>query len=633
MAIAVIRFIRTFLISGLVLAGQAFALDDPHSEGRAGFEKNCAICHGVKGSKAPEIDALKAMGPEFLVNSLTQGRMTQQGSVLSPTELMGIVNYLTHEQPPRVNWADPATCENTTVNLKTGPVLGGWGYGAKNQRQTSAADGGINTVNAAKLKLKWGVAFPNTTQMRSQPVLAGDTLFIAIYELNRIYALDANSGCVKWEFATQMPARSHLGYSEVDGRGLLWLGDAAANVYVIDAKTGKAVWQRSLGLFKQSMITAQAVLHDRTLFVPLSLFEITSAENPQYECCKGHGGIVAVDILTGEEQWTYRTEETAKKTHKSSIGVQQWGPSGSPVWNPPAIDAKRGLIYFGTGENLSIPATENSDALIALDMKTGKRKWLFQATANDIFNNGCMGYYYGGKHGPNCPNQQGVDMGPDHDFGGPVMIVTLPNGKDILLAGQKSGVVWALDPDSNGKLVWSTRLSEGTPSGGIHWGMAYDGERLIVPINDPAMSPFNPILKPALHALDPATGDIIWTVPMKPSCEFSWEQAAEEKAAGKPQSCHRYHGISAPPTVVGDVVFVGNLEGMFRAYATATGDLLWERSTNIPILGANGVNGHGGAIDNNGPVISAGRVYIQSGYGMFGQIPGNVLLQYTLDGK
>jgi polyvinyl alcohol dehydrogenase (cytochrome) len=628
-----IRFIQLFVISNLILTGQVFALDDPHSEGKALFETNCAICHAVKGAKAPEIDALKAMEKEFIIRSLSQGRMSQQGSVLSSKQVIKVVDYLTHEQPPRVNWAEAAACEDKRVNLKAGPVLGDWGYGAENQRRTSIEDGGISAATVSKLQLKWGLAFPRATQMRSQPVLVGDTLFLAIYELHRVYALDANTGCVKWEFATTMPARSHLGYGEVDGRGLLWLGDSGANVYVIDAETGKALWQRSLGLFKHSMITAQSVLHDRTLFVPMSLYEIISAGNPSYECCKGHGGIIAVDVLTGEEKWTYHSEKTAVKTHKSSIGVQQWGPSGSPVWNAPAIDTKRGLIYFGTGENLSIPATENSDALMALDMTTGKRKWLFQATAKDIFNNACMGYYYGGKHGPNCPNQQGVELGPDHDFGGPVMIVTLPNGKDILLAGQKSGVVWALDPDNNGKLVWSTRLSEGTPSGGIHWGMAYDGERLIVPINDPDMSPFNPILKPALHALDPATGDIVWTVPMKPSCEFSQEQSAAEKAAGKPQSCHRYHGISAPPTVVGDVVFVGNLEGMFRAYATATGELLWERSTNIPIQGANGVSGHGGAIDNNGPLISAGRVYIQSGYGMFGQIPGNVLLQYTLDGK
>jgi len=181
--------------------------------------------------------------------------------------------------------------------------------------------------------------------------------------------------------------------------------------------------------------------------------------------------------------------------------------------------------------------------------------------------------------------------------------------------------------------LWSISLIECTRSGGIHWGIAYDGERVIVPINDPDMSPLSQMLKPALHALDPATGDIIWTVPMEPSCEFSPEQAAAEQAEGKPQSCHRYYGLSAAPTVSGEVVFVGNLEGMFRAYETATGKLLWERNTNIPVQGINGVEGHGGAIDNNGTLISRGRVYIQSGYGMFGQLPGNVLLHYTLDGK
>ena len=283
------RIFKLIAGAALLLTGQAQAADDPHAEGQALYENNCATCHVVKGSMAPELSALEQMEREFIIASLSQGRMVQQGSVLSSKDLLRVVDYLTRNQPPRENWAEAAACEDRNIDLREGPVLGDWGYGAANQRRVSAAEGGISPENASRMELKWGLAFPRATQMRSQPVLVGDTLFIAVYELQRIYALDADSGCVKWEFAADMPARSHLGYAEVDGRGLLWLGDVGANFYVIDAKTGDALWQRALGLFPHSMITAQAVLHERTLFVPLSLYEIVSAENPQYECCKGHG--------------------------------------------------------------------------------------------------------------------------------------------------------------------------------------------------------------------------------------------------------------------------------------------------------------------------------------------------------
>ena len=135
------------------------------------------------------------------------------------------------------------------------------------------------------------------------------------------------------------------------------------------------------------------------------------------------------------------------------------GPSGAPVWTTPAIDAKRNQLYIGTGENTSSPATHTSDAIIAYDLTTGAEKWIFQGTENDAFNMAC-----GRRMGPNCPKERG----PDFDFGASPVLTTTSAGVDLVLAGQKSGDVWALNPD-NGELVWHNRLSPGSALGGVHW--------------------------------------------------------------------------------------------------------------------------------------------------------------------
>lgn len=620
----VIRSAFRLLVSIPLLATTGWTAEDG-VQGEQLFAQHCAHCHEPAVAKAPSLATLKTMRLDFLQSTLTTGKMAAQGLAMSARELVILGEWLVKDQPPVANWAEAASCDNPAVNLASGPQLGDWGYGKKNHRRQSAEDGGITSANVAQLQLKWVLAFPQVSMMRSQPALVGDTLFLAVADSSRVYALDADSGCVKWEFKTLTPARTAVAHAQVQGRDILWLGDAGGNVYVLDATTGKELWHRDVRLFKQNMITGQPVLHDGILYIPLSLYEIFSAMLPSYECCTGHGGIVAVDVLTGEPVWTMETMAKASKTHLSSVGVQQWGPSGAPVWNSPAIDEKRGLLYFGTGENTSSPATDSSDAIFALDLKTGEHKWSFQATANDTFNASCAGFY-GGKSGPNCPSVEG----PDHDFGASVMIVTLDNGRDVVLAGQKSGTVWALDPDRDGKLLWQTSLSSGFPkNGGIHWGMAYDGKQVFVPISDASPVPgFIP--KPALHALDPTTGEVLWTQKITPSCEFDREQAARDQAAGKPLDCHPYYGLSAPATVAGDVVFVGGLDGMYRAFDAGSGEVLWQDNTNIVVDGINGVSGHGGAIDSNGSIISNGRVYIQSGYSMHGQMPGNLLLQYAL---
>lgn len=206
---------------------------------------------------------------------------------------------------------------------------------------------------------------------------------------------------------------------------------------------------------------------DAKVFVPITSVEVVSAANGNYNCCNSSGGVVALGVDSGNEIWHYRViRQPAARAGKKKNGKPFYGPSGAPVWCSPTIDKKRGLLYIGTGENYTSPATNTSDAVEAIDMRTGRLVWNFQATSDDTYNTACPLFN-------NCPEK----IGPDLDFGMAPMLVTARDGREMLIAGQKSGVVYALSPQS-GKLIWRTRIGKGGALGGIHWGMATDGVRV-----------------------------------------------------------------------------------------------------------------------------------------------------------
>ena len=278
----------------------------------------------------------------------------------------------------------------------------------------------------------------------------------------------------------------------------------------------------------------------------------------------------------------------------------------------PTVDTARGRVYAGTGQNYSRPATGNSDAVIALDIETGELAWSFQATPDDAFNVACIPV----PLGHNCPDPPG----PDYDFGMSPMLVERPDGSEILVAGQKSGTVWALDPDRDGAVLWSTQGGKGSVLGGIHWGMAADGGYAYAPHSDRGgvVVDVNPDRDPSpgLYALDLMTGEIVWRArPPEGACE------------GK-RGC--FLANSAGAAVIPSVVFAGGLDGHIRAYSADDGRILWDFDTTGVAVTFNGVPGRGGAIDGPGPVIAGGRLFTNSGYSQHGQMPGNLLLAFGL---
>jgi polyvinyl alcohol dehydrogenase (cytochrome) len=172
---------------------------------------------------------------------------------------------------------------------------------------------------------------------------------------------------------------------------------------------------------------------------------------------------------------TFTITDPPAVTGLNSAGTKQWGPSGVSLWSSPTIDLRAKAIYAGTGINFSLPTTSGSDAITAFDMESGRILWSRQVTAGDVYNFGCRG-----DNQANCPK----DHGNDADFGNSPMLKVQADGRRILVAAQKSGMVYGLDPDHAGTLLWQTRVSRGGPQGGVIWGGASDNNTAYFGLSD-----------------------------------------------------------------------------------------------------------------------------------------------------
>ncbi len=580
--------------------------------GEAQFKVFCAACHEGALLEAPQLAALSQYSPQRIVTALESGSMATSGMVLSALEKRQVAYYLTGQiAPDTIVEAAAFACtpsRNVNSRFSAQPSWNGWGANLDNTRH-QPNETILNPDNVANLELKWTFAFPDTTRVRAQPLVTPQVTYIGS-QAGDIYALDTKTGCPLWTFRSDSEVRGAL-FLDTDNDGApqtLFFGDFQAQAYAINAQTGELIWKTLVHDNPMAVITGSVISSGDSVVVPVSSLEIIPASRAEYECCSFRGAITAINKVTGEIKWRTYTVDEPKPTGKSTVGTQWYGPSGAPSWSGPSIDVKRNLVYATTGQNYSSPATETSDAVIAFDLDSGEIKWVSQATANDAWNGACS------TGTPNCPEENG----PDYDIGASAMIATTDTGRDLLIVGQKSGMVYALDPDNQGKLVWQQRVGSGGTMGGVHYGMTTYNNTAYVGVSDlPTNNPYNVGEgHPGLHALNLQTGDFLWRTALPNVCEES------------PFLC--FQGISAAISSSPGLIFAGGLDGMFRAFSASSGEILWETNTRKPYPDANGIPAQGGSIEADGPVIADGRVYITSGYEKWAEAPGNVLLVFGL---
>jgi polyvinyl alcohol dehydrogenase (cytochrome) len=496
------------------------------------------------------------------------------------------------------------------------PDINGWGINDKNHRFIAEADAGISKDNLDRLRVKWVFALPDTSAPHTQPFITPDTVFIGD-EPGMVYALDRDTGCEKWRFDADSTVRTALRFMtyQTDGQQhpLLTFGTAGGEVFGIDPLTGQQQWRIRADEHSKTMVSGSSIDHNGVIFQPVSSWEAVWAINPFYTCCIFRSSVIAINPANGELLWrSYMIKEEPRVVKDNLIWPDQYGPSGAPVWSQPTLDIKRNRLYVGTGENYSSPSTDTSDAIMAIDLTTGEMLWHRQFTASDAWNMACES-----PLDSNCPSERGVDL----DFGAPPILVTT-DGRDIILAGQKSGAVYALDPDQDGELLWQQKPGSGGKLGGIHFSMGVDEARgvLYVPISDRPIGVLgeNPEGEPnpSLHAYDIASGKLLWSTPAPNICIDDEGENIE--------GC--YPGLSAAITVTENLVFAPSLDGHIRVFDAHGGAHLWEFDTRGEFAAVNTKIASGGAIDLGGVYLDDGQLFLNAGYGTFDQLGGNAFI-------
>ena len=607
------------------------------------YNRICQNCHELGDSRAPAKQQLQGMSPARILRTLDFGAMMTVTYMLTREERTAVASYLGKAADTR---EIPATafCSDRAVKVAAKPAVewNGWSPEPTNTRYQAAA--GLSLDQVKNLKLKWAFGFDGDVNSFAPPAILDSQLFVGS-AAGAVHALDAKTGCIRWVYQADGPVRTAMVVAPRGaGKHSVLFGDQTGWFYSVDAATGKLLWKRKPELHESTKLTGTPLAYNGIVYVPTASWEESRPQNPQYECCTFRGSVTAYRVATGQQLWkTFMVEPAPKVLGKNKDGVRVWGPSGAGIWSAPTLDRKRGLLYVTTGNNYSSEgirtkdnepcvgddddapkkgpaggscgkATPYSDSVVAINLRTGRIAWGKQVTPHDVFTGGC--------------NAKGECPGPDFDFGSSVILETRGDGKDVLLAGQKSGVVWALDPDNKGAILWQQKVGKGGTNGGVQWGMASDGQRVYAAVSDVGRQRRgNDPLEYRSAGVDPKVGGGLTAIRIADG-EKAWYAA--------PVPCPATQAVCSPAqpsalTAVQGAVFSGSVDGHLRAFAAEDGHIVWDFDTAKDFPTVNGVEAHGGSIDGAGPVVAGGMVYITSGYARNGGMPGNVLLAFAAE--
>jgi len=603
------------------------------------FGAHCRTCHGnPQVERAPDPSVLKQMAPERIYEAITTGAMKEQAKDLSDVDKRAIAEFLAGRRLVTGDSGSaklmPNRCSSDTPvrDLNSVPSWNGWSVDLSNTRFQPAKTAGLSAGEVSRLRLKWAFGVPGASSVYGQPTLVDGRVFFSS-DSGYIYSLDAETGCVHWSFLAQAGVRSAITIGPIKtgtAKYAAYFGDVHGTVYAVDASDGQLLWKVSVDKHPLSRITAATKFYDGRLYVPVAALEEVESHDwraadesrknlaggPHYPCCTSRGMVVALNADTGKQLWkTYAIQEEPKLRKKTPTSAEFWGPSGGSIWNSPTIDAKRRLIYVGTGNSFTLPDVNTTDAILALDIDTGKLRWSVQDTPGDVWHGGCLSS--AADHpliDPPPPNpQQSItdscpdQAHPDFDYSASPILATMPDGRNILVTGQKSGVVYAHDPDHQGAVIWQDDVGRRMMGGGgeIVFGGAADQQHAYFPLHSGGMV-----------AVQLSDGIEKWFTPMKPN-------PADDVMVHHP-------GNTAAASAIPGVVFLAGLDGMLRALSASAGKVLWEFNTAQEFKTVNGVQAKGGSMGAPGPTIANGMVFVPSGYiGFQGGIPGNVLLAFA----
>jgi polyvinyl alcohol dehydrogenase (cytochrome) len=556
--------------------GGPAALNPEERNAATVYKEACGTCHDGPHAVPPTRQGFALMHPEAVLGAM-RGAMAQQARGLSEAKRAELAQYVTGRRLDDAPASAPVHCADWQKRFDVSRPPGG--------------PSRLGPGDVQRLSVKWAFAFPNASRASAPPTVAGGSVFVGSQD-GTVWALDEDSGCVRWSFGASAEVRAGIAVGAWPAGAattapLVYVGDEAGKVYGLDAATGELRWTATADSHASAVIAAAPVFHQGRLYVAVASTEWLAAADPDYECCTFRGSVIALDAATGARVWQHwAIDDAARLTGETNAaGSPTWQPAGAAIRSSPAIDAKHSRLYLATGAAYTAPAAPETDAVVALELETGKRVWHYQATPGDAWTMSCRM-----TDRTNCPPGQGHGA----DFVTRPLPVDLPGGARLLLAAQKSGDIHALDPET-GKATWRQTGREGV----MGWTLLPDNSALVVADAG------------GLRAIDPASGRLLWKA-----------TPADCPAERRP-ACAQ--GLSAAPALVTGAALAGGRDGRLRAYDLATGQEFWSFDTAVDVTAVNGAAGHGGSIDTP-PVAADGKVFVGSGSVSGGGLPGNVLL-------
>ena len=564
------------------------------------------------GRAAPDTETLAQMTPEAIYATSPPGLWPRQAQNLADSEKRAVRRIFwraparrsrcrrrqPYDRPLRVESRDQRCGVNDSE-------WNGWGNGLANTRFQSAQAAGLSADQVPHLKLKWAFGLPAGGDTSGEPSVFGGRVFFGDYN-SFAYSLDASTGCVYWSFRADAQIRTAGSSRPSRAKAAPATPFSSATKKPISMPSTRAP-ARCFGNATLSSACSRTSLprqfFTRAGFVGLAGSGEIVSSDPHYPCCTYRGSLTALDANTGAVIWkTYTIPDKPKPTKKNALGTQLWAPAGASIWSAPTIDPKLNAIYVGTGNGFTEPAAKTSDSIMALDLKTGKVLWSYQALANDASPGDCVGP---GPKDAHCP----AKLAP---------IGTLETRRFCRRSRTASA--------SSSARIRAAKLSRSIPIGAV-------------PFSGPPIFPLaatRPRLSKCKLCGAALRTRTTFTTIRRPA---PWRRCASrtEKFCGTFQS-PRLPRIPAPAidrgtrfeaavTVMPGVVFAGGWDGVLHALSTADGHEFGEFDTAREFTSVNRVAAKGGSLGAPGPVIAAGMLFVGSGYvGTGNGMPGNVLL-------